>query len=476
MEVLVGRAAEEKMLSEALTSASAELIAVFGRRRVGKTFLIRSVYGKQLVFELSGVHNASAGEQLLNFSQAMALAIGLPAPIVPPKNWTEAFWVLREFLTPVLKKRKAVVFFDEFPWLSSHKSGFLSAFEFFWNQWASQQTNLVVTICGSAATWMIKKVVNSRGGLHNRLTRKIRLLPFTLNETEQYLTSNGVHLDRYQMLTIYMAMGGVPHYLKEIRKGESATQCIDKLYFTKDGLLATEFTNLYKSLFENAEKHISIVRALAEKPSGLTRNEIISACGLQSGGSTTTLLEELVESGFIASYLPFKKNANQSIYKLNDEYTLFYLKFVESSRATGAGTWIKKTATPSWKSWSGYAFEGICLKHTDKIKQALGISGVYTEASTWRYAPKAGKGAQIDLLLDRNDVVISVCEIKFSTAEFVIDKAYAAVLQEKLNLFRLESRTKKSLFLVMVTTYGLRNNMYSTGLVQNEVTMDALFI
>lgn len=476
MDVLVGRVAEEKILSEALTSASAELIAVFGRRRVGKTFLIRSVYGKQLVFELSGVHNAGAGEQLLNFGQAMALAIGLPAPIAAPKNWTEAFWILKEFLAPLLKKRKTVVFFDEFPWLSSHKSGFLSAFEYFWNQWASQQINLVVAICGSAAKWMIKKVVNSRGGLHNRLTRKIRLLPFTLSETQQYLKSNGVHLDRYQMLTIYMAMGGVPHYLKEIKKGESATQCIDKLYFTKDGLLATEFTNLYRSLFENAEKHMSIVRALAEKPSGLTRNEIISACGLQSGGSTTALLEELAESGFIAPYLPFQKKANESIYKLSDEYTLFYLKFVENSRAAGSGTWLKKSTKPSWRSWSGYAFEGICLKHTDNIKQALGISGVYTEVSAWRYAPQEGKGAQIDLLLDRNDVVISICEMKFSSTEFVIDKNYAGELHEKLNVFRRESRTRKSLFLVMVTTYGLKDNIYSTGLVQNEVTMDALFI
>jgi hypothetical protein len=383
---------------------------------------------------------------------------------------------IKQFLAPILKKRKAVVFFDEFPWLSSHKSGFLPAFEYFWNQWASQQTNLVVAICGSAATWMIKKVVNSRGGLHNRLTRKIRLLPFTLNETELYLKSNGVHIDRYQILTIYMAMGGVPHYLKEIKKGESATQCIDRLYFTKDGLLATEFSNLYKSLFENAEKHVSVVRALAEKPSGLTRNQIIAACGLHSGGSTTTLLEELVESGFIAPYLPFQKNANESIYKLSDEYTLFFLRFVENSRSTGSGTWMKKSATPSWRSWSGYAFEGICLKHTHNIKQALGIAGVYTEVSAWRHAPKAGRGAQIDLLLDRNDVVISICEIKFSTAEFVIDKAYASELREKLNIFRMESRTKKTLFLVMVTTYGLRNNIYSTGLVQNEVKMDDLFI
>ena len=475
MELLVGRTLEKKNLSEALVSTSAELIAVYGRRRVGKTFLIRSVYRKELVFELSGVHDANVGEQLLNFSQAMADALNTQLPLATPKNWTEAFSLLKEFLVPLLKKKKAVVFFDEFPWLSSHKSSFLSAFEYFWNQWASQQPNLIVAVCGSAATWMIKKVVNSKGGLHNRLTRKIRLLPFTLYETEQYLQSRAIQLDRYQMLTIYMAMGGVPHYLKEIKKGESATQAIDRLCFTKDGLLATEFTNLYRSLFENADRHISIVKVLADKPSGLTRNEIIATCKLQSGGTTSLLLEELVESGFITPHLPFLKNVNKSIYKLSDEYSLFYLKFIEHSRATGAGTWFKKSATSSWKSWSGYAFEGICGKHINNIKQSLGISGVYTETSAWRHAPKTGKGAQIDLLLDRQDNTISICEMKFSNTEFEIDKAYAAELQDKLNIFRQESKTKKTLFLVIATTYGLKQNSYAISLVQNKITMDDLF-
>lgn len=475
MELLIGRTLEKKNLSEALESTSAELIAVYGRRRVGKTFLIRSVYHKELVFELSGVHGAKVDEQLLNFSKAMTDALHAQMPLAAPKNWTEAFSTLRAFLIPLLKKKKAVVFFDEFPWLSSHKSGFLSAFEYFWNQWASQQPNLIVAICGSAATWMIKKVVNSKGGLHNRLTRKIRLLPFTLHETEQYLQSRAVQLDHYQMLTVYMAMGGVPHYLKELKKGESAAQAIDRLCFTKDGLLSTEFTNLYRSLFENADRHISVVKALADKPSGLTRNEIIAACGLKSGGTTSLLLEELAESGFITPYLPFQKNANESIYKLNDEYSLFYLKFIEHSRATGAGTWLKKSAASSWKSWSGYAFEGICLKHVNNIKQSLGIAGVFTEASAWRHAPKTGKGAQIDLLLDRQDNIISICEMKFSNAEFAIDNVYAVKLQDKLNIFRQESKTRKTLFLVMVTTYGLKQNSYAISVVQNTVTMEALF-
>ncbi|ATP58211.1 ATPase [Pedobacter ginsengisoli] len=476
MEALIGRTVEAKILSEALESDSPELIAILGRRRVGKTFLIRSTYRKQLLFELSGADDASMGEQLLNFSKAMGSALGLPMPIAAPRNWTEAFWTLQEFLAPIVKKKKAVVFFDEFPWLSSRKSGFLSAFGHFWNQWGSQQANLKVVICGSAASWMIKNVVNNKGGLHNRLTKKIRLLPFTLYETELFLKSKGVNLDRYQILTIYMAMGGIPHYLKEIKRGESAAQCIDRLFFAKDGSLANEFPNLYRSLFEHADRHISVVRELAGRPSGMTREEIITACGLQSGGSTTTLLQELVESGFISAYVPFGKNANESIYKLSDEYTLFYLKFVENSRAKGSGTWLKKSAMPTWRSWSGYAFEGICLKHVKNIKDALGISGVYTEESAWRHAPKTGKGAQIDLLLNRSDMVISICEMKFSSSEFVIDKAYATELREKLNIFKSESKTKKSLFLVMVNTYGLKSNINSIGLVQNEVTMDHLFI
>lgn len=476
MELLIGRIAEKKILSEMLTSTSSELLAVYGRRRVGKTFLIRSVFHKQLIFELSGVHDANTAEQLLNFSRAMAAALGSQLPPAAPKNWTEAFWQLKEVASPILKKRKAVIFFDEFPWLSSHKSGFLSAFEYFWNQWASQQPNLIVAICGSAATWMIKKVVNSKGGLHNRITRKIRLLPFTLHETEQYLKSNNIYIDRYQILTIFMAMGGVPHYLKELKKGESATQAIDRLCFTKDGLLSTEYANLYRSLFENADRHVAVVKALAGKPSGLTRNEIIASCNLRSGGTTSLLLEELVESGFITPHLPFKKNANESIYKLSDEYSLFYLKFIEHSRATGAGTWLKKSSTSSWKSWSGYAFEGICMKHTDNIKQALGISGVFTETSAWRHAPKTGTGTQVDLLLDRQDNVISICEMKFSNTEFVIDKTYAAELQNKLDVFRKESKTKKTLFLAMVTTYGIKTNVHTIGLVQNHVTMDDLFL
>jgi uncharacterized protein len=375
------------------------------------------------------------------------------------------------------KKSRTIVFFDEFPWINTPRSGFLQAFENFWNSWASKESNLVVVICGSAASWMIKKVINNRGGLHNRVTRRIRLLPFTVSETAEFLKYKKVKLDQYQVLQLYMAMGGVPQYLKELEPGESAAQVIDRLCFTKDGLLVDEFRNLYYSLFESAENHIDIVRALAKRGKGLNRNQIIEACKLSSGGYTTQLLDELTESGFITPYIPFGKTSKDALYKLTDEYSLFYLKFIEGSKATGEGTWLKFQSGSGWKAWSGNAFESICMKHIPQIKKALGIDGVYAEVSVWRHQPKneAEKGAQIDLLIDRNDHCINVCEIKFSVNDFEITKAYARELDSKLKVFQQKTKTRKTLFLTMITTCGVSNTSGYPGLVQKEVTAQALF-
>jgi uncharacterized protein len=473
MEKLIGRDQEKNILHEAVNSADAELIAVYGRRRVGKTFLIREVYKDRIIFELSGIHGAKFNDQLENFSLSLRKTTG--NAFVKPNSWIKAFDMLQQFLERQIQRQKSVVFFDEFPWLHSQKSGFLPAFEHFWNTWASRQPRLIIVICGSAASWMIENIVNNKGGLHNRISRQIRLLPFNLEETEKYLKSRRINLDRYQLLQLYMTMGGIPQYLKAVQPGESAAQSIDRLCFVKDGALKTEFKNLYRSLFDNAEHHEAVVRALARRKQGFTRKEIIETCSLSSGGTTTKLLQELEESGFITQYIPFDKTIKDSVYKLSDEYSLFYLKFIEHAKATGAGTWLRLSTKSSYNSWGGFAFEGICQKHVVQIKSALGIAGVLTENSLWRYAPKNGQGAQIDLLLDRQDLCINVCEIKFSTSEFVIDKRYAGELETKLKVFRDNVKTKKTLFLTMITTYGVKKNDYYISLVQNEVKMDALF-
>lgn len=475
-EAIIGRDAEKKMLKEMLSSKEAELIAILGRRRVGKTFLVRNYYQKYLVFECTGIHEAKMSEQLFNFTRSLQQAMQSPIPPATPDSWVQAFTFLGDFLATRLKDQPAVVLFDEFPWIHTAKSGFLTAFGHWWNTWASRQPQLKVVICGSAASWMIENILHNKGGLHNRVSRTIQLLPFSLKESEDYLISRGVKLDHYQILQLYMAMGGIPQYLKQVDKGQSAQQVIDKLFFEKNGMLKTEFNMLYRSLFNNASHHEAIVRELAKKASGRSRAEVIKACGLTTGGTTTRLFEELEQSGFITLYIPFEKNSRDGIYKLSDEYSLFYLKFIDRARAAGAGTWHKIAEGQSYNSWSGYAFEAICQKHIQQIKKALGIAAVYTEASGWRYTPKKGEtGAQIDLLLDRADHSINVCEMKFAHGEFVIDKKYANELDGKVKVFQEQTRTKKTIFPTMITTYGTKQNIYYTGRIVSEVKMEDLF-
>jgi uncharacterized protein len=476
MENVIGRTEEKAHIKRIENSREPELLAVYGRRRIGKTFLIRNGFSHGLAFEFSGTHNATLHQELESFSLALTNASG-GIQLATPASWIQAFQMLIQYLTPVVKKERQIVFFDEFPWINTPRSGFLPAFENFWNSWASKEKNLVVVICGSAASWMIKKVINNRGGLHNRVTRRIRLLPFTVAETAEYLKARKIKLDKYQILQIYMAMGGIPQYLKEIEPGDSSAQAIDKICFTKDGLLHDEFKNLYYSLFDSAENHIDIIRALAHKGKGLTRNEIIEICKLTSGGYTTQLLNELTESGFITPYIPFGKTSKDSIYKLTDEYSLFYIKFIENSRARGQGTWLMFSTGTSWKSWSGIAYESICMKHIDQIKDAIGIKNVYSEVSVWRYQPKSAneQGTQIDMLIDRADRCINICEMKFASDTFELTKSYSRELDNKLKIFQAQTKTKKSLFMTIVTTYGVKNIESYPGLIQQQITMDVLF-
>jgi hypothetical protein len=476
MEQVIGRTQEKLLLQRIEKSGESELVAVYGRRRVGKTYLIRNGFSKAPAFEFSGTHHATLDQQLESFSLALTSAAG-SLPVAKPQSWLKAFEMLKQYLGPMVKKGRTIVFFDEFPWIDTAKSGFLSAFENFWNTWASKEKHLVVVICGSAASWMIKKIIKNRGGLHNRVTRRVRLLPFTIGETAAYLKYRRIKLDKYQLLQLYMVMGGIPQYLKEIEAGDSAAQTIDKLCFTKDGLLQDEFISLYHSLFDSAQNHIDIVKALAKKGKGMTRTEIIDACKLTTGGYASQLLDELTESGFISSYLPFGKTSKDALYKLTDEYSLFYLKFIDGSKATGQSTWLRSLSGSSWTSWSGYAFESICIKHISQIKKAIGIKDVHADISAWRHQAKdkTDKGAQIDLLIDRNDFCINICEMKFSSSPFEISKAYAKELESKLAVFQDKTKTRKTLFLTMITTYGVKNSLNYPGLVQKEVTMEALF-
>jgi len=474
--LLVGREREIKTMKKLLESHEPEMLAVIGRRRVGKTYLVREVYKDQINMEFTGVQNAKTKAQLENFHLVLQEFFGEEKELPLPKSWSAAFQQLRFILqkqAPISRKR--ILFFDEMPWLASRRSGFLPAFSFFWNNWASKH-NILVIICGSAASWMIQKVVQNRGGLHNRITKRIHLKPFTLRETEHYFLAKNIRLNRYQIAQIYMIMGGIPHYLKEVERGKSVAQNIDEICFAEQGLLRNEFQSLYPALFEKADNHILIIKALGQKRKGLSRKQIVKNTGLTEGGSISKILKELEHSGFITSYFPFGKTKRDLLYRLTDEYSLFFLFFIENKRIQERGMWTKLSQLSSYQSWSGYAFESLCLKHVLQIKKSLDIGAIYSEQSTFNFSGNDNlPGTQIDLLIDRNDNVINLCEIKFHKDKYVINKEYAEKFRLKRIVFEEVMQTKKQIFLTLISVFGLVENKNSMGLVDTELTLDALF-
>ena len=472
---LIGREEEIKILQKTLQSNEGELVAITGRRRIGKTYLTNSVFQDSMVFEVIGTQNAPNEEQLQNFINQLSQYYNSTLPLKKPDNWTEAFFMLRTYLQSISLERKKVLFFDELPWLAGQKSGFLSAFGYFWNSWASKQ-NLVIVICGSAASWMIQKVVNDKGGLHNRITQHLHLEPFTLAETKQFLESKEVFYDYYQIVQLYMAIGGIPHYLKAIDGSKSAVQNINTLCFTKNGLLYDEFNRLYVSLFTHAEMHMDIVRILVQKKQGMTRNEIAVLSKTKNGGGLSNVLNELILSGFITEISPFGKKKKDKIFRLTDEYSLFYLQFMELNRPQGKDIWQQLSQTATFTAWSGYAFESICLKHIEPVKKALGISGIYSSASSFYQKGNAEQeGVQIDLLLDRNDHSINLFEIKFYNKPYTLTKEYAESLRQKMWRFQAITKTNKQINWVMISSFGLVKNQYSLGLIINEFQLENLF-
>ena len=471
---MIGRIKEQKILKEAYNSEYSQFVAVYGRRRIGKTFLVRETFEYSFTFQHAGAAKESLKGQLGLFRTSLQDFGYSDCPEL--KTWHEAFNQLK-VLIQNSKSKKKIIFLDEAAWMDTPKSNFLSALEHFWNSWASNRKDVLLIICASATSWIINKVFKNRGGLHNRVTVRIPLAPFTLKECELYSKERGLKLNRYQILNLYMVMGGVALYWSILDKRLSAVQNIDQLFFNKDAKLNGEFNDLYNSLFKHPEAYKAIVVALGKHLPGLTRQELLKHTGQADNGVFSDRLEELEECGFIMKMRAFPKNKKESIYKLCDNFTIFYFKYIK----TNAGIedfWTKNFKSQSIRSWSGFAFERVCLQHMGQIKKAIGIAAVSTTEHMWRFVPEKGekgiKGAQIDLLIDRDDNVISVCEMKWASEEFVIQKADNADIKNKVSALERETGTKKAIHVTMVTTYGVKHNMYYDE-IQSEVVMDQLF-
>jgi hypothetical protein len=424
-----------------------------------------------MVFSLTGAVKTSMRQQLLLFDEALRDWSGRDMPAA--ENWYEAFRLLKEHIRHLRSKKKKAVFLDEIPWLATQKSGFLAALDHFWNSFGATREDILLVICGSASSWIIDNVVRDRGGLHNRLTRRILVEPFTLAECERYYRFKGIDLNRIQIAQLYMVIGGIPYYMDYAEKGKSPEQIIDSLFFAKGAPLADEYANLYASLFKNPERHLRIIEELSSRMAGLTQQELFARLKTKPSGSLVKSLDELEQCGFIRRYREFTKRRSGYYYQLVDFYTLFYLKHVRGVLLPKPRYWQNLSRKGEWSAWNGLAFERVCAAHIEQIKARLGILGVNTEVSGWR-SKNADPGAQIDMVLKRDDRVIDLCEMKFTEKPFSIGAAYDQELLYKRETFREETRIKDALHVVMVSASGLTEGSYR-GTVQSLVTLDDLF-
>ena len=470
---MIGRLNETRILRSAYESEQSEFVALYGRRRVGKTFLVSEFFNGKFSFHHTGMECASKIEMLSSFREAMKRQGHLTCPRLT--SWVRAFAELETLLEGRPESRK-VVFLDELPWYDTPKSGFLPAFESFWNGWASIRRDIVLVICGSATTWIIDKVLMSRGGLHNRVTRQIPVAPFTLRECEEYAAYKHLDIDRRQIAECYMALGGVAYYWSLLQEGLSAAQNFDKMFFGEADEMRNEYERVFASLFRKPTRHMAIVEMLGTRKAGLTREEIVAGLPEGSGGEVTHSLEELCQCGFVRRYRSIGMAKKGAIYQLIDNYVLFYFQFLRNRKGTDEHFWSLSYATPAVNAWRGLAFERLCMWHVPQIRAALGISGVVTDVYSWRgkKTEDGDRPVQIDMVLDRGDNLIDICEMKFSNGEYEIDADENQRLMERAETFRRQTGTRKGTRTVLVSAFGLKRGKYA-GNIQSVVTLDDLF-
>lgn len=474
MEKLIGRERELKELEWAMKSQRSEFVILYGRRRVGKTFLVRHFFNDRYSFHFVGAHKQKKNVQLQNFAETL-IRYGAPHDAHEITTWHEAFYQLINLLERCPDERK-VIFFDEIPWIDTHGSEFVSELEYFWSNWVQNRDDIVFIACGSATSWMKDKLEDNQGGLHNRITHRIYLRPFYLNECKSYLNEHGFEWDDYQILQCYMIFGGVPYYLSLLRPYLSLPENVDALIFGRGGDLSNEFNELYNALFSKADRYIDIVKLLSTKREGFTRMEIEAKTGYRGGG-LTKLLSNLERCDFIVSYVQFGNKNKQTLFRLADFYTLFYFRYVEGNLSRDEHYWQHHFMDRSVQSWEGFTFEEVCLRHLPHIKQGLGIAGIATEASAWRFTPSKNdtrKGAQIDLIIKRVDKLIHLVEMKFSEKSYTITKDYSQQLLERKHLFMDITGIDRGAVLTFITPMGLSQGVHSS-IVHSELTSKDLF-
>lgn len=471
---MIGRKQEIKRIQALLNSNRSNFLAVTGRRRVGKTYLVDTLLRDYFCFSMTGIQNGNTETQLVNFGIKLAEFNQNDNPI-KPANWQTAFHQLKGYLKSLDNSKKQVIFIDELPWVYTPRSGFIQMLAHLWNDFLSKEQHFILVICGSATSWISKKIINDPGGLHNRVTEIIHLRPFSIAETKLFLESKKLRLTNQELAKVYMTFGGIPFYLEQLKKGESFASAVERICFSNTGILKNEYKNLYQALFSNANMHQAIVEVLASYPYGLTNTQILKHLKVTSSGSYQRAIEELLISDFIIENTGFGKKKRGVYYRLSDEYSIFYHRFIKHNKKYIQGMWQQLASGQSYKIWAGYAFESLCHKHIDAIKKAIGIAAVYTEISSLNIAANGKEGGfQIDLIIDRKDDSINLCEIKFHATAFTIDKNYYQQLLHKRERFITHTKTKKQVFITFITNQGLVMNEYANEIVDVAINLEEL--
>ena len=471
--MIVGRKKEIETLREQYESDKSAFIALYGRRRIGKTFLINETFGDEILFKHAGIYKGSMADQLYSFSNSL-LEYGQKKRKVP-KNWFHAFEGLKELIKNSDKKKK-VVFLDEMAWMFTKGSDLIKALENFWNGWAEARKDVMLIICSSTTSWIINRIIHSKGGLYNRVTTQLYLEPFTLKECEEYADKYGLALNRKQIIEAYMVIGGVPYYWNYIKKGLSIPQCIDSCFFASNAQLKNEFQYIFASLFSKPKDYIEIIKALSSKKYGLTRKEIVEETGLVDNGNFSQKIDDLINCGFIREYSPIDYKKKKVIYQLIDPFTIFYFNFL-AKKVNDDNYWVNQLNTPTLNTWQGLAFERVCLIHLNSIKKALGISGVYTSVYPWSCKKDSENGifgSQIDMVIERKDDIVNLVEIKYYSVPFTLTSAYIEKLEKKKHDYIVSTKTKSSVYLTMIALNGVEKNAYSKDL-QSIISIEDLF-
>lgn len=471
--MLVGRQKEIKTLNDNFNSQDSNFIAVYGRRRIGKTYLVNSVFEDKITFRHAGIYQGSTKEQIASFMSSLE-DFGYKNN-EPVTEWLSAFNCLKKLINKSNAKKK-VIFLDEIAWMNTKKSNFLKAFENFWNGWASARHDITLIVCSSATSWIINNIIHSKGGLYNRVTTQIYLEPFTLGECEEYCSSRKLSLTKKQIIEAYMVIGGVPYYWNYLEKGQSVPQFIDSCFFKENAPLKNELKYIFSSLFISPEGYMKIIESLSKKEYGFTKKEILESTKEIDNGNFTQKIEDLINCGFIREYSPLKYKKGSVLYQLIDPFTIFHFHFL-TKKTNDESYWTNQLNTPLVNTWKGLAFERICLLHVAKVKKALGISGVHTAVypfSCKKDLENGIYGSQIDMIIERKDDIINLFEIKYYDSPFCLNGKEIEQLNKKKHDFIAISKTKSAIHLSMIALNGIEENAYSNEL-QAVVSVDDLF-